>query len=416
MPDNKYTLEDILAEYGGKASSDKKTDSVPTGSVRNGSAPQYRPAAEARRSADMAASSAVQRPAADNRVQPIIPEAGKGNENSRADKAVRPVSGSTQSRPVQPKPVQPKAARPKAEQPIAAQKSAVPKSAVQPAAAVKSNAKTAPAPAKKTRDSGHLTNRSSFGERVSQRFFLFKQLVHRDFTGRYKRAFFGVLWSILSPMFMFAVQAVIFTQFFGRKTEHYISYLIVGNVVFHYFTDAANSGMFSLSANGGIISKINVPKWIFLLSKNVSCILNFGLTLIIMFVIAAIDGIQFHLSFFTLLYPIIWMSVFNIGLGMILSALHVFFRDIQYFWGIITQVIMYFSAIFYRIDIFSDTAKAMFYFNPVYTYITYFRSVIINNAVPDLRLHLLCAGYAVEMLLIGILVYKKNSSRFVYYF
>ena len=80
MPDNKYTLEDILAEYGGKASSDKKTDSVPTGSVRNGSAPQYRPAAEARRSADMTGSSVVQRPAADNRVQPIIPETGKGRK------------------------------------------------------------------------------------------------------------------------------------------------------------------------------------------------------------------------------------------------------------------------------------------------------------------------------------------------
>ncbi len=414
MPDNKYTLEDILAEYGGKASSDKKTDSVPTGSVRNGSAPQYRPAAEARRSADMTGSSAVQKPAAENRVQPIIPETSKGNENSRADAAVRPVSGSTQSRPVRPNPVQPKAAQPKAEQTIAAQKSAVPKSAVQPAA--KNKAKTAPASAKKTRDSGHLTNRSSFGERVSQRFFLFKQLVHRDFTGRYKRAFFGVLWSILSPMFMFAVQAIVFTQVFGRKTEHYISYLVIGNVVFHYFSDAASSGMFSVSSNGGIISKINVPKWIFLLSKNVSCIINFGLTLIIMFVIAAIDGIQFHLSLFTLLYPIIWISIFNIGIGMILSTLHVFFRDIQYFWGIITQVMVYFSAVFYRVDIFSDTAKVLFYLNPVYTYISYFRSVIIDNAVPDLRLHLLCAGYAVEMLLIGILVYKKNSSRFVYYF
>lgn len=414
MPDNKYTLEDILAEYGGKASSDKKTDSVPTGSVRNGSAPQYRPAAEARRSADMTGSSAVQRPAADNRVQPIIPETGKGNENRRADAAVRPVSGSTQSRPVQPKPVRPKAAQPKAEQPIAAQKSAVPKSAVQPAA--KNKAKTAPVPSKKTRDSGHLTNRSSFGERVSQRFFLFKQLVHRDFTGRYKRAFFGVLWSILSPMFMFAVQAVVFSQVFGRTTAHYITYLITGNVVFHYFSDASNAGMFSLSSNGSIISKIKVPKWIFLLSKNVSCTMNFGFTLIINFIIAAIDGIEFHLTFFSLIYPIIWLTIFNIGIGMILSALHVFFRDIQYFWGIAVQAILYLSAVFYRVDMFNDFAKALFYLNPIYTYITYFRSVIINNAVPDLRLHLLCAGYAVEMLLIGILVYKKNSSRFVYYF
>ena len=90
-----------------------------------------------------------------------------------------------------------------------------------------------------------------------QKKFLLKQLIHRDFKSRYKRAALGVLWSMLSPLLFFAAQAIIFSFLFDRG-EHYISYLITGNIVYHYFTDGTTNTMFSLQANGGIISKIKV--------------------------------------------------------------------------------------------------------------------------------------------------------------
>ena len=141
-----------------------------------------------------------------------------------------------------------------------------------------------------------INNISSFRSKLHQRKFLFKQLVYRDFKSRYKRAVLGVLWSMLSPLLYFTAQALVFTFIFSRA-EHYISYLITGNIVYHYFTDATTQGMFALAGNAGIISKIRVPKEIFLFSKNISSFVNFLLTLIIMFTIVALDKIPFHLTF-----------------------------------------------------------------------------------------------------------------------
>ncbi len=248
-----------------------------------------------------------------------------------------------------------------------------------------------------------------------QKKFLLKQLIRRDFKSRYKRAALGVLWSMLSPLLRFGAQAIIFTTLFNRG-EHYISYLIVGNIVFHYFTDATTNTMFALQANGGIISKIKVDKNLFIFSRSISCLINFLLTLIIMFIITAIDQTPFHWNFIFLLYPIICMFFLNMGVGYILSALFVLFKDTQYLYGLFTNVLMYFSAIFYRLESFSEYSRQLFYINPVYCYIDYFRTIIIDNAIPSLFVHGLCLGFAVGFMLIGKLIYKLNDQKFVYYF
>ena len=248
-----------------------------------------------------------------------------------------------------------------------------------------------------------------------QKKFLLKQLIHRDFKSRYKRAALGVLWSMLSPLLFFAAQAIIFSFLFDRG-EHYISYLITGNIVYHYFTDGTTNTMFSLQANGGIISKIKVDKDIFLVSRSVSCFINFLLTLIIMFTIIAIDRTAFHWKFFLLIYPIVCMFFMIMGIGYLLSTLFVLFKDTQYLYSLFTRVLMYFSAIFYHIERFPENLRNLFYFNPVYCYIDYFRTIIIENTYPSLLVHGLCIGFAVLFMVIGKLVYKLNDEKFAYYF
>ena len=125
-----------------------------------------------------------------------------------------------------------------------------------------------------------------------QKKFLMKQLIRRDFKSRYKRAALGILWSMISPLCFFAAQAIVFTRLLSRG-EHYISYLITGNIVFHYFSDATTNSMFALQANGGIISKIKVDKNMFIFSRSISCLINFFLNAIVMFVILAFDNIAF---------------------------------------------------------------------------------------------------------------------------
>jgi len=245
--------------------------------------------------------------------------------------------------------------------------------------------------------------------------FLFEELVKRDFKKKYKGTVLGMAWSILSPLLMLLVMKLVFTQFFGRNTPHYTTYLFCGNLVFNFFSESSNQGMSSLLGNAGIFTKVNVPKYLFLFAKNVQCLINFGLTLGVFFVFCILDRITFTWRFILLIYPIVCLVLFNIGVGLILSALYVFFRDMQYLWRVCTQIIMYMSAIFYQVDNYSTHIQRLFLLNPVYVYIKYFRVIVIDAVVPSLAFHLLMAAYALIAVGIGSLIYKKFNHRFLYY-
>lgn len=252
-------------------------------------------------------------------------------------------------------------------------------------------------------------------KKMKQHRFLFTELVKRDFTKKYKRTILGMAWSILSPLLNLLIMWLVFNNFFGNNVNHYAIYLFAGQLVFSYFSDATSLGMNSLVSNSGIFTKINVPKYLFLFSQNVSSLINFGLTLLIFFTFVAMDGIPFNWTFLTLVYPIICMVVFNLGLGLILSALFVFFRDMQYLWGVITQLIMWLSAIFYTIDSYSLTVRNLFLLNPVYLYIRYFRKIVIDGVIPTLQFHLLAMAYAVIAFAVGAWMYKRYNHEFLYY-
>lgn len=258
-------------------------------------------------------------------------------------------------------------------------------------------------------------------DRIKKYRFLFEELVKRDFKKRYKRTMLGILWSMLGPMLQLLVMALVFSFFFASNIPHFIVYLFAGNLLFSYFKDSTSAGMQSLTANAGIVTKIKTPKYIFLLSRNISSLINFSITLIIFFVFVAVERIPFSPRFILLLYPITCLLIFNIGVGLILSALYVFFKDIQYLYDIFTMLLLYMSAIFYNVDRFPPTVQRLLLFNPLYCYIHYVRLVVIpakgalSGVIPSFNVHLLCGVYAIVAIAIGSVIYKKYNYRFVYY-
>ena len=256
---------------------------------------------------------------------------------------------------------------------------------------------------------------NKFFHKIKQNRFMFTELTKRDFKQKYKRTVLGMGWSVLSPLLSLLVMRVVFTQFFGRNTPYYTTYLFAGNLIFSFFKESTNGGMYALMGNASIFSKINVPKYLFLFSKNVSAIINFGLTLLVFFVFAALDGITFSWRFLMLLYPILCLLLFNLGIGLILSALYVFFRDTKYLYDIFTLLLMYCSAIFYRVDSYPLAIQRVFLINPIYCVIKYFRVVVIDGGIPSISFHLLLLTYALLSLGIGAFIYKKNNQKFLYY-
>ena len=252
-------------------------------------------------------------------------------------------------------------------------------------------------------------------KKIKQYRFLFEELVKRDFTKKYKRTVLGMLWSVLGPLMTLAVMALVFTKFFGHDIPHYVIYLFCGNLVYSYFREATSTGMTSLKDNASIFSKVNVPKYMFLLSKNISTLINFGLNIIVLLVFVLIDGLPITWKFIFLLYPIGCLVVFNLGVGLILSALYLMFRDIKYLYDVFTLMLMYLSAIFYNIDAYSLQVQYLFYLNPIYVYIRYFRKIIIEGTIPRPLFHLLAAAYALIAIVIGAVIYKKKNYKFLYY-
>lgn len=250
---------------------------------------------------------------------------------------------------------------------------------------------------------------------INNHSFVFAELVKRDFTKKYKRTILGMLWSILSPLIMLSILAIIFGNFFGRDIPHFVIYLFTGQIIFNYFVESTNEGMRALLDNASIFTKINVPKYLFLFSKNVSALINFGIILCIYFLSILISGLNFSWKFVMLVYPIACLILINLGIGFVLSAVFIFFRDTEYIYRLFTQIIMYGSAIFYDIKNLPEYLRFLFYCNPIFVCIDYFRSIVIFGKIPSLSLHLLLAFYALGIFFLGCWIYKKFNFRFLYY-
>ena len=225
----------------------------------------------------------------------------------------------------------------------------------------------------------------------------------------------GIAWSVLSPLLSLLVMNLIFGTLLGSEIEHYTIYLFSGQLIFSFFSDSTTEGMTSLLNNADIFTKVNVPKYLFLFSKNVSSLINFGITLAVYFLFVLANGVPITWKFLLLAYPILCLVIFNLGVGLILSALYVFFRDIQYLYSTFTMLLMYMSAIFYSIDTFPQIGKNLFLLNPIYVYIRYFRKIVLEQTIPTIWFHLIAIGYALIVFAIGSWIYKKKNHSFLYY-
>jgi ABC-2 type transport system permease protein len=250
--------------------------------------------------------------------------------------------------------------------------------------------------------------------RIRKYRFLFSVLVNRDFSKKYHKTILGMLWSLLSPLLMVAVQAVVFTRFFGQSTPFFVTYMFIGNIVYSLFTQATSEGMMAIQGNSGIITKIRVPQYLFVLSKNIVAVMNFALCFILLVIVCLIEGVPISWKWLLAIYPFLCLTAFNVGISLLLSGIYVYFRDTRYFYDIFCTIIMYLSAIFYTVQRFPERIQWLFNINPIYSYILYFRKLIVYNELPSLQHAFLCALYAFLALGIGALYYWRKNHDYIY--
>lgn len=254
--------------------------------------------------------------------------------------------------------------------------------------------------------------------------FLMNQLIVRDFKVKYKRSVLGVVWSLLYPVLMMAVMAAVFSQMFRFSTEgaSYLVYLMTGLIMFNYFSEATSNAMTSVVMNFGLLNKVYIPKYIFPLAKCIFVGINFVLTLIpwILIIILTQFGLgqypaSINVYYVVLPYIFLCLFIFTVGIGLFLSCVSVFLRDVFYIYGIILTIWQYFTPIFYTIDILPAKLQTIFKFNPLYQYVTAAREIVLYGRCPSLFTLVLLLVIALVTLAIGGLIFKKNQDKYIYY-
>lgn len=245
--------------------------------------------------------------------------------------------------------------------------------------------------------------------------WLLEQLIARDLKNKYRKSVLGYLWSVLSPLLMMTVMTIVFSTLFRYQIKNFPVYLLLGQLVFSFFSESSNMGMSAILNNGALIKKIYLPKYIFPLSRILSSFTTTIFSLVALLLVMIITRTQVH--FTVLLVPVVlfYLLLFCIGIGILLSALMVRFRDLMYLWGVFLTALNYLSAIFYPVSILPNYLKKIMLFNPIFDYINMFRKVVLYGQWPSVEEHLICIGFAVGALLLGSIVFKQRQKDFILY-
>ncbi len=244
---------------------------------------------------------------------------------------------------------------------------------------------------------------------------LLENLVSRDIKVRYRRSVLGMLWTVLNPLLMMVVITIVFSTLFKQNIEHFPIYYLSGSLIFSFSSETTSIALYSIIGNASLMKKVYIPKYLFPVSKVVSGLVNLGFSLIAMFLVMLVMGVEYHITLLLLPIPIFYTFLFATGLGLLLSAATVFFRDISHFYGVFVMAWTYFTPIFYPVDILPETARKVMNFNPMYHYVQYMRELILYGNFPSMRENLICFLFGAGMLLIGIWVFYRKQDKFVLY-
>ncbi len=226
-----------------------------------------------------------------------------------------------------------------------------------------------------------MTLVSTLKARYRYSIILLKQLVKTDFKLRYQNSILGYLWSLLRPLLLFLILYLVFTVFLpvGKGVPHYPQYLLLGIVLWNFFTEVTNGGVGAIVGKGDLLRKINFPRYVVILAVAASAFIN----LILNFVVVAIFMVFGHVAFgwndFMLLPLIAELFIFAIGIAFFLGAFFVRFRDVSYIWEVAMQAGFYGTPILYPLSqIHQLRFKKLLLLNPMAQIIQDARHLVIT--------------------------------------
>lgn len=243
--------------------------------------------------------------------------------------------------------------------------------------------------------------------------FLLRELVIKGIKLKYRRSYLGILWSLLEPILMTIVLTMIFGTLFGNPDPTYPLYILCGRLIFSFFSNATNTSLRSIRTNASMIKKVYVPKYLYVLSSIISSYIIFCISLIVLVGFAIILKIYPTPYLLLVWVPLGLLFLLAVGMGMILATIGVFFRDMEYIWGIAMTIIMYASAIFYYpAKLLNSPYFWILKYNPVYHVIAMFRCCIYGQAMDSFSIYYTIV-FALSAIVLGCIFFLKKQDKFI---
>lgn len=244
---------------------------------------------------------------------------------------------------------------------------------------------------------------------------LMYELVVRDLKVKYRRSVLGYVWSLLNPLLMMAVMNIVFSYLFRYDIPNYPLYLICGQTLWNFFHESTNMAMYSVLVNGSLIKKVYIPKFIFPVSRVLSSFVTMSFSLIAILIVMLFTRTPVHPQILLFMVPLAFLLMFSMGVGMLLAALAVYFRDVTHLYSVVTLAWMYLTPIFYPTSVIPENVINLIKLNPMYHYIYVFRELILYGNIPELNAWLSCAGCSTAAVLLGLFAFGKLQKNFILY-
>jgi ABC-2 type transport system permease protein/lipopolysaccharide transport system permease protein len=240
------------------------------------------------------------------------------------------------------------------------------------------------------------------------------QLVKQHLILRYRRTFLGYLWTLLNPLLMMSVTAIVFSTLFQVDLKTYAIFLFAGMIPFSYFSSSVTQNGLSLIGNEGLIKKIYIPKLVFPLSTSLGLLLDSVLTSAVLFlIILAIGGkLSLALLFIPLAYLLLFL--FSLSLSMVMAVSTVYFRDLQYVTGILMQALFFLTPIMYKPEALAGKVAWLVSLNPLVPFIELFRGPIYLGTMPSANAISRSLVIALISLVVGFWFFMRHERRLVF--
>ncbi|MFS0872129.1 ABC transporter permease [Paenibacillus xylanilyticus] len=239
------------------------------------------------------------------------------------------------------------------------------------------------------------------------------EFVVRDLKIKYRRSFLGYLWSLLNPLLMMVVLVAVFSNIFRFDIPNFPVYLLAGQIIFNFFSESTSLSMNSILSAGPLIKKVYIPKYIFPLSKVISSFITLLFSLVAMIIVILFTGAPITPALLFFPVPLLYIFIFSIGIGLIMSVLAVYFRDMIHLYNVLLSAWMYLTPIFYPVNVVPDYVKVIIEVNPMFYFVQAFRDIVLYGQFPDFYTNLACLSFSALSVALGLLIFYKNQHKFV---